>query len=857
MAQPDFRGARGSNAGDDFHELWALSQSLALLDRRANLVGLTLEGLRPEDETGLPADVFDGVDCALYFGAAEVSAAERIAIVQFKYSAANPDSPWTVSRLTSSSAKTRDNSVLRRLGDAFKTLRAKRGDSPANISVRLISNQPVQPELSRLLSDIVGAGVLGADQKEAAAALQVSSGLPDDIFREFASAFDLSQTGSRFFIKESILRTISSWTEGDARALTDSLLRFVRQKMMPESKGEWMTRESILAELGFSDLRALFPCLSDLSPVRDIVSRQVASDVIADLSSGRTFICIHGVAGCGKTTALREVENGLPPGSVMVVFDCYGAGRYLDSDAYRHRPRDAFRQLSNELASSLGVPLLLTQNDVDYARAFHHRLVKAAEALLAFDAQARLVIAVDAADNSIAAARSLVPQERSFVSDLVNLGDIPANACILVTTRSGNLDQLSLPQRFKIVELPGFTRDETAQHVRDQWPAAPDDWIDDFHELSGGNPRVQAYALRWAGRETRRALDFLLPDGRGLSDVFRQQLEEAKTKAGASETLSRFCAGLTALPHPAPLAELSAITTIGELQLRDICTDLAPGVRLVESNVGFGDEDFEAFVRNEGQNNLSEMKGLVADRLMASRQSDSYAATHVAAALYAAGRRRDLIHLVQSEPDPGAAVSDPVVRREVKLQRLRMALQVCADLGDGASTLRTLLVGAEALHSREAIVDLIIRKFPDLAAIFMADSAARLVLSDAAQLEHHGPLLFQLFLERARAGDRVGARAEYDQLNAWLDKRRRELETRRRRTTDDWAINVIDVAAQVEAILLLRNPAEAINTLRRWRPRSFHLEVARIICHRLMASGKYDVLDACLDQALAGCGKSR
>ena len=27
MSQPDFRGVRGSNAGDDFHELWALRQA--------------------------------------------------------------------------------------------------------------------------------------------------------------------------------------------------------------------------------------------------------------------------------------------------------------------------------------------------------------------------------------------------------------------------------------------------------------------------------------------------------------------------------------------------------------------------------------------------------------------------------------------------------------------------------------------------------------------------------------------------------------------------------------------------------------------------------------------------------------
>jgi hypothetical protein len=63
-AQPDFRGARGSNAGDDFHELWAVRRALALLDQDTELKGMTVEGLKAEDGRGVPAETRDGVDCA-------------------------------------------------------------------------------------------------------------------------------------------------------------------------------------------------------------------------------------------------------------------------------------------------------------------------------------------------------------------------------------------------------------------------------------------------------------------------------------------------------------------------------------------------------------------------------------------------------------------------------------------------------------------------------------------------------------------------------------------------------------------------------------------------------------------------
>ena len=68
MIQPDYRGARGSNAGDDFHELWALRQALALLDQESGLMAVSVEGLVAEDESGTPHDTWDGVDCTLYYG---------------------------------------------------------------------------------------------------------------------------------------------------------------------------------------------------------------------------------------------------------------------------------------------------------------------------------------------------------------------------------------------------------------------------------------------------------------------------------------------------------------------------------------------------------------------------------------------------------------------------------------------------------------------------------------------------------------------------------------------------------------------------------------------------------------------
>ena len=154
MVQADYRGARGSNAGDDFHELWALRQALALLDENTALTAVAVEGLKAEDESGTPPDTWDGVDCTLYYGGDHAASATRIVVAQLKYSAANPDQPWTVARLTKSSNKKQDNSVIGRLAKAFAGLKNKRPDLVAagNVVVRLISNQPVDPAASYTLS---------------------------------------------------------------------------------------------------------------------------------------------------------------------------------------------------------------------------------------------------------------------------------------------------------------------------------------------------------------------------------------------------------------------------------------------------------------------------------------------------------------------------------------------------------------------------------------------------------------------------------------------------------------------------------------------------------------------------------
>lgn len=850
MIKPDFSGARASNAGDDFHELWALRQSLLLIEQDTSLVAVAVEGLVAEDETG-PSDTWDGVDCTYYFGGDNAFSSEKVVLEQLKYSASDPKKKWTIARLIYSEAKTKNNSIIRKLANAFFELKKNHPKLVENglLEVRFVSNQPVD---SSVINSFLISETLKKNSKNIPieiSSLIEASGLDIDDFKLFSKSLDFSQCGgdSRFAIEERILMTISDWTEDDARTSKNNLLDFIRKKMMlPEGRGEFITRQSIFAQLGFSDPRALLPCRTAIKPVNNLVPRTVTQDIAKDILAGKKRICLHGEGGCGKTTTLQELKEILPEGSVFIVYDCYGEGRYLDSDAYRHRSKDAFLQLSNELAQNLRTPLLITPSaNLDYPRVFKKRLENASEVVASINKDAFLIVVIDAADNSITVAKE--SGEESFVNKFFNLGALPDNVRFLITARTGRLDSLNLPPKFEKVSIKGFNLSETRRYVKTIWKDAPDSWIEDFHFLSGGNPRVQNYALNYAENDFSKAIEYLRPNGKGLSNVFQGQLEHAINKGGVYQDIKYFCAGLVALPRPIPLEHLAKIVELNEDHLRDICADLAPGIRSIDNLISFADEDFEHFIRDEAKEKLSEVRNRIADYFLGKHKSDSYAATHIATALFDAARGQEIIQLINCEKEP-SAIGDPVLRRETQLQRLKIAMKVCKQTGNTTDAILTLLAGAGALKTDSAIQEMLIEN-PDLAANFARDTFGRVILRDSIQIENHGVLLFHLMASDARKNNRIFVRESHRQLQAWLQRRNDDFEEQKRKLPNShpqrWKINYNDIAAETEAMLRIAGSQEAISTLLRWKPRHIALKVASTLSHSLITSGDENLLEEC------------
>lgn len=842
----EFTGARGSNTGDDFHELWATRHAIRLLSGENDLLSLTVEGVPACDEAATDNGVWEGVDCALFFGGRTAKEAASVELEQLKYSASNSTAPWTVARLIAGA--TRDKSVIARLAKAWKKMKDLRAPTLAMPNTVLVSNQPVADEVAEAFAAAKTKPLPARKSKPAAKAkheakLAYASGLSPDEFQAFAQTIQFKcGAGSRFVIEEKLLSAIADWGDHGIEHMALKFRQFIRELMKPERAGELITRESILVScLAVSDATVVFPCPSEINPVGTPVSRGPVREATNCLRTGLQYLCLHGVGGVGKTTALQEIEMALPAESVMIKFDCYGGGRYLDPSALRHRPIDAFLQLTNQLAMQLKLPLLLSRNPgADYPKLFANRLNHAASAIKAQHPDALIVIAIDAADNAITAAESRTPVEPCFVHDFVLLSALPENVRIVVTSRTGRLDSLRLPSNYQRLEIEPFTLPETKENVHRIWPAA-DAWIEDFHHFSGGIPRVQSYAFESVPGKPDSALESLRPAGKSLYDVFRQQFDLALRKGGNQTELIRLCAGLIALPRPVPINDLASVLDCTPAQIIDICTDLAPGVRIQNNVISFADEDFEAFVRAEGIAQFDTMHQAVANRLLARAKEDAYAALHVAAALVAAKRGAELLELVEREPAP-LAIIDPVLRREAEVSRLRLAINVYRAAGDVPKALRFVLIGAEGIKTEAAIKKLLIEN-PDLAASFANETAGRLILADSSQIANHGRLLFHKLSADANRGDAISVREGKRLLNAWFHARHDHCQPHKNRH-NQWEVSTADITSWVEANLKLDGPADAIEALKLQRNIKLAFEVAITLPIRMIAEGRAGAIEA-------------
>lgn len=831
--------ARESNAGDDFHFLWASQQVLQLLDHRSSLRRVTVEALAAADD---PDDDFEAIDVAEYYGGDNLTDAKRVVASQLKYSFTHPQKPWTAARLCR--LRRPGRSVLRDLAGLYQRLVDDRSRELVvdKITIKLVSNQP--PE-ALLLDGITAASNLltgSSDPMTTAALLRqlpaqsqslirqmsehLRGTLKSDQFTDFLRTLDLSGLGepSRFGLRQRISGSLAKLAPGSSSDPTHSVYHLVRHEAGPEGKGSaGITAADVLAHLGVDDEDDLHPAPSRIVHVDSPLPTLGVADLAhAVLTAPAKFVVAHGAPGVGKTTTLSQLEGHLPAGSVVIVYDCFGGGDYLNSGEERHSPRRFVLQVVNDLAAACGSPLLIhpPDRDEDLWRLLRRRLD---DAVALLPDEARLVVAVDAADNASFAATT--KNEVGLVEGLMSL-PAPAGVHLVVTARTHRWKHLQPPADSAIVEIKGFDAAASAQHLRRSFLGATHDDAAVFHTRTDGNPRMQSYILSRAGAEGMQLGEVLTLCQKTPSDLFKDLVASAQQVVEAPAGADRL-AVLIALERPVPTQVLATAFGTSVDNATAFVAGLFPGVVLEADTVRFRDEDFEGYVRNRVDGTeLKRAHSHLADVFRP--LDDAYAASAIAEHLFHAGRTAELIDLVMTETAP-TAIPDGFRRAEVQRSRLRRALSAASMLNE-PSALALTLRAADAVASHKSLHTLA-RRHIELT-VRHADPAAATrshLREDADEWLAPGHLRAAGALSRDPATAHEAVQ-HLDRAEAWM---------RRLKTEDDyrgtWSVEPIDIACGAEAVYRLRGAASARSWLARWRPRDSVHAASALLAERVAA----------------------
>ncbi|RCS22102.1 hypothetical protein DUT91_20540 [Phyllobacterium salinisoli] len=242
-----------------------------------------------------------------------------------------------------------------------------------------------------------------------------------------------------------------------------------------------------------------------------------------------------------------------------------------------------------------------------------------------------------------------------------------------------------------------------------------------------------------------------------------------------------------------------------------------------------------AVVREDEKLDQADTVSRIAEYFWSHYRSDAYCSTYVIDFLVKAGRISDIFTVLDADGHV-AAVGDPLLRREIQIRRLTLALATCRETGDTVKAVQTILIGAEAQHDEGAFYDLIDKEV-DLSVEFSGPSLLRRTLPDRDRAPSHGSVLAHCALSASLKDDRVGTLHYLRMYDAWVSKRPRRKDGEFQGRHVEWKIEDRDIAALVEAVFRIAGVDAAMRDLQRRRPPEVRLRVGLDVVSRLIADG--------------------
>ncbi|MEW4462610.1 hypothetical protein AB1K42_31360 [Roseibium algicola] len=719
---------RASRAGHTFHERWAARRALQLVFPNDKLFAIAVEGIS-STETAKPGDKAEEVaDLVLYYGTGDnFAASDRLETVQFKYKL----SPVEVTA-----------SFLRKTIEKFcativgyeKDFAAAEVD--AKVTFTFVTNASFSSDLWEALtafqSGVPATNRSAIRQAKYLKTICAKSGVPDPkrLFSrvEFRAAEKNLQGQSN-----ALRRTLTDWSAGadsQAKLRLHDLQDLVLKKAGPSGQGKNLIRREDVLDALDCEPEDLFPAGPRFIDVGAVVERTDLDTIGTKIAQLSVPLFVYAEGGVGKTVFVQSLAARLSTEFEVIVFDCFGGGAYRSEEHSRHLPSVGIVQIVNELASRGLCDLLLPSenNTRRILKAARKRLSQAASAIVTQSKKHGLLIIIDAADN--AQLEADYRHEDAFPKLLLSMLDHePIDGVKLVlTARTHRKDDVIDRATVEPFELGPFTEPEARQFLEARRSNITEVEFATALSRSGRNARVLDYLLTtWNTNVGGTAASTPITVKEIIAQQCTKIVNDLYIAGWPDSEVREFFVALSLLPPPIPLDDLAGALGWPASQVKTAASDLAPMLELTPHGAIFRDEPTETYVR-ETYSGEAEPQRAIADRLMTSQSSSSYAAEALPHFLVVINDSDRAFALADSSSFPDVVQSD-FSRRRLSLARLRAAFRLAVAGADYDRTLNLTMRLAQ-LATANMRGDEFIRRSPSLAVKLGDPDAQRRLFAD-------------------------------------------------------------------------------------------------------------------------------
>lgn len=810
---------RASRDGDRFHYTWAAACLLRLLSPVTGLQQVSIEGLGAvaSEEEPDGAEVIDLVEFYGPPGAGFTSLEVR----QFKYSTLRPEENFALADICEVLGK------FSRLDEALRLQYPR-----AAIHYSIVTNKPISVKAAQAVRDLATGRADPAESSVAKLIEAMVLSAADAV--SLCSRLELRGGEAKVAaLRQELGQGIGGLTaDADLRA-SASLIDLVASRASTESNGP-ITKADVLAAFGCRE-DELAPAPGELGTEPFFV-RDAYIELAHKILDTPGAIILTAEGGVGKSTFTRSLPGLLGGDADVIIYDCFGGGKYRRPGRPRHRHRDGLVQIATEISGAgLALPIIPAgrTDPEEYVKAFVRRLETASETL-AQRGNRQLVVIVDAADNAAIAAEENADY-RAFVRDLLRLEEaIPANIHIVLTCRPERIKLLEPPSRIVTFELAAFQLYETAKVVSSAQRAATPQDIAEIHDRTAGNPRVLSTVLIDAKttQDVLERLAGLAPNESPLDGLMQAKVDRALEHAGSSRLeLERAAQLLTLLRPRVPLNILAELAGTQVASVRSFISDLGRGLILDQDSVQFLDEPTETYFQT-WHRATREVAAQAATKLQTLSAASSYAASSLPEVLWSAGLHDELLALVTTS-DALPSTSD-VERTQVENLRVEFGLRAAVQLRRADSIVQ-LALRAGSGRAGKGRQFALIRDNPDIAGSQMEPRVlGELVAArDLPQTWPGSTIGTEAALLAHSTGSASAARSRARQadsaITAWT-RTPKELSSQNEDVTPE------QVAHIAIAILRTDGPADAARYLSRWHPPQFVLESSAALAQILIST---------------------